>query len=292
MNQYRFQQSFVEDPTISKRLFDLLETVFPEMNISNVAAAAKYLGASWETASTPFIRFHEDVAVAHVGVLEIPMQIMGQPVTVGGIHAVSTHPEFRRRGYYREIMQEVLNYCYQKYDTLVLTTTQPELYEAFGFRVVKEHIFKTKCNVINNSDRLRLLNTSDDNDVELLQRLLTNRTPISNVVGIVNEQALFCFNEGTRDLHYAEDLDLIICMEIENTQLKLFDLVGASIPPLKAILERIPQFIQEVTIYFTPDRLDVNTQAFPHVLDEAMLMVRGAFAAEDEQFMLPRSARC
>lgn len=292
MHQYRFKRSFSEDPALSQGLFHLLETVFPDIGISSAAEVGRVLGAPWETASTPFIRFHNDVAITHVGVLEIPMQIMGEVAIAGGIHAVSTHPEFRRRGYYREVMAEVLDYCDNRYDTLILTTTQPEFYQPFGFRVVQEHAFMTKCNPADSTNNLRLLNFSEPKDLNLLHRLLETRESASNIVGIVNEKALFCVNEGTRPLHYAEDLDLIICMEIENTRLRLFDLVGTSIPTLKVLLERIPQKIVEVVTYFSPDRLNADFQAFPHIFDGTWLMVRGEFAAEGKQFMLPRSARC
>ncbi len=79
----------------------------------------------------------------------------------------------------------------------------------------------------------------------------------------------------------------------EDTQLHLFDLVTTQICPLKYILSKIPQPIEEVVIYFSPELLDVkNVQAFVHAFDETVLMVRGNFAAEGEKFMLPRSARC
>ncbi|MES1022936.1 GNAT family N-acetyltransferase [Gloeocapsa sp. BRSZ] len=296
MSLYRFEQSFSADPTLSKRLFALLDTVFSDFgfDINSLADAAKELGAPWETASTPFIRFHNDIAIAHVGVLEIPLQIMGESMTVGGIHAVATHPKYRRRGYYREIMTEVLDYCDRRYETLVLTTSQPELYEPFGFRVVEEHKFVAQCEVKESRDRLRLLDLADSNDIKILHRLLTTRTPASNVLGVLpqQEKALFCVNEATRPMYYAEDLDVMICMEIEDTQLKLFDVVGTNIPTLDAILARIFQHIKEIIVHFSPDRLNANFQAVPHVLDEAFLMVRGEFAAEGKKFMLPRSARC
>lgn len=296
MSLYRFQKSFSEEPTLSKRLFTLLETVFSEFgfDISSLVESARQLGAPWETASTPFIRFDDDVAVSHVGVLEIPLRVMGKSMTVAGIHAVATHPEYRRRGYYREIMTEVLDYCDRRYETLVLTTSQPELYEPFGFRVVEEYKFVAQCDAKESCDRLRLLDLSDSNDVKLLRRLLETRTPVSNIVGVLpqQEKALFCVNEATRPLYYAEDLDVMICMEIEDTQLKLFDLVGTNIPTLDAILARVPQSIKEIIVYFSPDRLNTNFEAVPHLLDEAFLMVRGKFAAEGKEFMLPRSARC
>jgi GNAT superfamily N-acetyltransferase len=293
MSQYHFQRSFAEDITLSDRLFNLLEIVFPEIGIRDAAQVGRALGASWESASTPFMRLHDDLAISHVGVLEIPMQLMGQSITVGGIHGVCTHPEFRRRGYYREIMEEVLDYCDRRYGTLVLTTAQPELYQPFGFRVVGEHIFIGKCDSVGGTGSLRLIDTSDSIDVKLLHRLLETREPVSNIVGIVNEKALFCVNEGRNPLYYAPDLDVVLCMEIKDTQLQLFDVVGTRICTLAEILERINIRIQEVVIYFSPDRLNADVQALPHILDgDSLLMVRGNFAAEAENFMLPRSARC
>lgn len=291
MNQYHFRRSFFEEPTLSARLFDLLETVFP--GISRTAGCSRALGASWEAASTPFVHFDGDMAITHVGVLELPMVVMGETVTVGGIHGVCTRPEFRRRGYFRQVMEEVIEYCEKRYDTLLLTTAQPQLYSPFGFRVVSEHAFVTNCTSMGNTEGFRVLNIQDPNDQKLLHRLLEEREPVSNVVGIVNEKAVFCFNEGTQPLQYAKDLDIIVCIEIDGTRLKLFDLVGTRLCTLAAVLERIHRRIDELALYFSPERLDANVQPFPNILDgDSLLMVRGPFAAEGKPFMLPRSARC
>ncbi|MBD2451750.1 GNAT family N-acetyltransferase [Nostoc sp. FACHB-152] len=291
MTQYRFKRSFTADSNVSQQMFDLLEIVFS--GITDVAEEIKKLGASWESASTPFIYFHNDIAISHVGVLEIPMQIMNSLTTVGGIHGVATHPEFRRQGYYRKVMEEVLSYCDQLYQTLILTTPNPEFYTPFGFRVIPEYRFQTQVKSPASSNGFRVLNTADRQDVELLHRLLETRSPVSHIVGIVNEKPVFCFNEGSRILSYAADLDLITCMNIEDNTLHLFDIVATHIPPLKEILSRIPDIITQVFIYFTPDRLELdNIQALPYQLEDTVLMVRGKFAAEGQKLMLPRSGRC
>ncbi|MBD2494477.1 GNAT family N-acetyltransferase [Nostoc sp. FACHB-280] len=291
MSQYRFKRSFAENTDISEQLFNLLELVFP--GIRDGAEQIQRLGVSWESASTPFIKFQNDIAISHVGVLEIPMQIMSQTLTVGGIHAVATHPEFQRRGYYREVMTEVLKYCDQLYKTLVLTTSNPEIYTPFGFRIIPEYLFQTKCKLQAGSNGFRVLDIADHQDLELLHRLLEVRSPVSHIVGIFNEKPLFCFNEGGRSLYYAADLDLISCMSRENQQLHIFDLVAPQIYPLTEILARIPYSIEEVFIYFSPELLDIEQiEAFPHKLDDGVLMVRGEFAAEGQKFMLPRSGRC
>jgi GNAT superfamily N-acetyltransferase len=293
MTKYRFQRSFNSDPTLSKHLFNLLEIVFPGLGLTQVAEQACKLGASWESASTPFMRFEDNIAVTHVGVLEIPMYLMGELVTVGGVHGVATHPEYRRRGYYREVMEEVLDYCDRRYKTLVLTTSQPELYEPFGFRYVQEHMFVAKCNSKGGTHGLRSLNTDNNNDINLLNRLLETREPVSYVLGVVKAKALFCVIESRNPLFYAEDIDVLACMNIEGNKLQLFDLVGKKLCSLQALLERILHPIEEVEIYFSPDLLHIEAQAFPHRLNgDDYLMVRGEFPPEQRTFMLPRSARC
>jgi predicted N-acetyltransferase YhbS len=291
MSEYKFKRSFAEDTTLSDRLFELLEIVFP--GISSLADTIATLGVSWEAASTPFVCFEGEKVIAHVGVLEIPLVVMGKQMVVGGIHAVSTHPEFRRRGYYRQIMTEVLSYCDDRYQTLILTTSQPELYAPFGFRVISERAFTAKPTSTSKLNSFRILDLQNSVDRSLLNRLLDERESVSQVVGVVKEKAVWCFYEATNPLYYAEDLDVIACFELEGDRLNLFDVVAPEICSLDAIVQRIDRQIDEVEIYFSPDRLEVEYQAYPHIFEgDSLLMVRGNFAAENQQFMLPRSARC
>ncbi len=71
MHQYRFKRSFSEDATLSSKLFNLLESTFT--GIRRTAESARALNAPWEEASTPFACFEGASAIAHVGVLELPM---------------------------------------------------------------------------------------------------------------------------------------------------------------------------------------------------------------------------
>lgn len=286
------QYSFSKTPNLSRQVFDLLDVVFP--GVRRVAQQARTLGAAWESVSTPFIRFEDGRIVCHVGVIELSLVLLGQPVTVGSIHGVATHPQCRRRGYYREIMEEVLQYCDTRYETLVLTTEHPEYFESFGFRVVQEHFFRLQVETTGGSDGLPEIDLGDTKNVSLLHRLLETRELVSNIVGVVNEKAVFCFNEGSNPLHCMADLDTLLCLEMEGTQLKLFDVVGPQVPPLAALLERLPRGIDEICICFSPDRIAAGAEPVPYVFDHdgpTYLMVRGPFAAEGHAFSLPRSAR-
>jgi len=300
MALYRYQQSFAADPTLSPRVFALLDLVFP-----GVLARARYaagIGTAWERASTPFVLCDGDAVLSHVGVLELPMVLGGRRATVGVVHAVATHPQHRRRGYYRQVMTEALHYCDARYETVELCTARPELYAPFGFRVVPEHRFLASISPQPSATTVRRLSEDRPADVALLRRLLATRAAVSQVLGVVEDAAVFPVQESLGDLLYAADLDAIIACEISGATLQLRDVVATQIPPLCAIVDCLPQPIERAEIYVTPDCLEVETQAEPHVLHDgdddiggagaSIFMVRGPFAPEGRPFMLPRSARC
>jgi GNAT superfamily N-acetyltransferase len=187
------KHSFSDDPTLREKLFDLLDVVFP--GVRRVEQNARVLGGYWESVSTPFIHFEGGRPVSHVGVIELPLVLLGQNVTVGSVHGVATHPDYRRRGYYGRLMEELLEHCASRYETLILTTEHPEYFEPFGFRVLTEHLFTARRHSQGSAGGLRLLDARDNGDVALLNRLLETREPVSRVVGVANEKAVFCFNE-------------------------------------------------------------------------------------------------
>lgn len=291
-DQASFKRSYRDDPALSDRVFDLLDIAFPYLRPA--VRNGPDLGPPWEAQSTPFVRMHGEVAITHVGLLDIPFVLMGRQVRVGGIHAVCTRPEYRRRGYFREVMTEALDHCDRRYETVLLYTAQPELYEPFGFRELGESLFIAPWSSAGRGrERFRALDLSDASDLRLAEQLVTSREPVSNTVGVVNEVGLFGFNEGKRPLHYAEDLDVIACLELEGSRLRLFDVVGTHLCSLADIVERLSQPIDVVEFYFSPDRFEVEARAVPHLVEgDSHLMVRGAFAAEGQAFMVPRSARC
>jgi hypothetical protein len=286
------QYSFSDDPSLSRALFDLLDKVFP--GVPRVAENARVLGAPWESVSTPFIRFEGGQPVSHVGVIELSLILMGRRKKVGSIHGVATHPGFRRQGYYGEAIRAALEYCAGRYETLILTTEHPEYFEPFGFRKVQEYLFQFTCETRKGKDELRQLDPHNESDIVLLHRLLETRTPVSNVVGVVDEKGVFCFNEGSRPLLYSAELDVVVCIELENSTLRVFDIVGPKLPRLSELLDRIPHSIEHISICFSPELLDVNAEASPWLFDHdgpSYLMVRGPFDSEGTQFSLPRSAR-
>ncbi len=319
--------SYLSAPDLESAVFGLLDIVFPGISahaarIAAMGAQAEAAGVDpyaeapgmlsrpgsvaasvrWDHVSTPFTAIHDGKVVAHVGVIEVPAVVMGTPTTVATIHAVATHPEHRRKGLYRGVMDEALRHCSGRFETQILTTEHPEYFQPFGFRHVQEHRFRhVRTPFSRQEDRsqgtgtaFRLLDMSDGSDLAILFALLENRAPVSQIVGVVRENAIFCFNEGWRPLYYEPGLGAIICMESEGNTLRLYDIVAWTIPRLDTILEQLPHSVNEVVIHFSPDCLDTVYEPEPYLLDHdgpSYLMVRGPFPADTERFTLPRPAR-
>jgi predicted N-acetyltransferase YhbS len=284
--------SFMDDPKLGPRLFDLLDEVFPGLRRAKEEGAR--LGASWESVSTPFVLEEGDGVVAHVGLIGLPLVVMGRFCTVGSVHAVATRADRRRQGLCRRLMEEMLAYAEGRYETLVLTTEHPEYYTPFGFRVLQEHRFTVRPRPRPRRDGLRVLDLAQSSDVALLNRILDERSPVSKVVGVGREKAVFFVNEGRRPLHYAPDLDALLCLKREGGTVELFDVVAPEMPGLEEVLDRAAPPVEHVVLHFSPDKLGAEAVAEPHRLDhdgESYLMARGPFAAEGRPFTLPRSAR-
>src|SRR5690349_17049764 len=97
--------SYRSDPTLADRVFDLLDRVFP--GIRRARAGGEAFGATWESASTPFVASDGDRIVGHVGLLPLPLVIEGRPTLVGGVHGVATDPDRRRSGVFRRLIGEL-----------------------------------------------------------------------------------------------------------------------------------------------------------------------------------------
>jgi predicted N-acetyltransferase YhbS len=283
------RRSYADDPALCDRVFALLGTwleALPEQR-----RLAERLDWRWEDTSTPFVVEEDGRVVSHVGLLEVSYSVLGKELRVGGIHAVCTLAERRRRGLYRSIMDELLDYCDTRYETLVLSTEDPYLYEPFGFRVVPEQQFVARVDAPGGGRGFRVLDARELEDLAVLERLLRERVPVSEVVGVVRERDVFKFNQAEGGVFYCGALDLVGVFESDGDRLVVRDLVFREPVPLARLLREWADPVREVVLQFSPDRFDVDTVAEPPPPDEGVFMVRGPFGAEGRAFMVPPTAR-
>ncbi len=289
MSTPRFRRNYADDPGLADRIFELLETWFT--GIAKTRRVAAQLGSLWDDCSTPFVHEKDGQIVSHVGLLEMSYVIKGERHQLGGVHGVCTLESERRQGHFRRIMEELLEFCDGRFETLALGTENPEYYEPFGFRVVPEHRFVASVASAGGDGGFRSFDTTRESNVEQLDRLLTERTPVSKLVGVVDERDVFKFSQGTKGLHYSEALDCFAVFELDGSRLVLSDVVARKLPSLEMLLSQLAPAVEEVEFRFSPDRFEVDARPEPFRFDGDYYMVRGPFAAEGEAFMVPPPAR-
>jgi predicted N-acetyltransferase YhbS len=288
-------------PDVERDLSELFGRVWPRLPGAIRRAAA--LGFSWRAVSTPFVRREHGRAVAHVGVIEQPLVVAGERRRVGFIHAVCTDPAQRRRGHARALLEAALAHCGGRCETQVLTTQIPDFYARFGFRVVPQHAFsrplpRPRAAAVGHA----LSETAADG--RRLRRLLAARAPVSERLGTCEDGTVFVFallltwGDLSR-ARYHESLDVVTVHEVHDRTLVLYDVAGATIPPLPALAEAIGADADRVVTLFVPDRLGDGFTAEPWDARRAAalgdhdfvdVMVRGPLDVAGP-FMLPALAR-
>lgn len=290
--------------SIDRALAALLGRVWP--SLPAVIARAEQIGFAWTSVSTPFVRREGDAVVGHAGVVELPAVVAGRRCRLGSVHAVCTDPERRGRGLGRVLMEEVVAACARRFETLVLTTAIPDFYAPFGFRPVREHAFVRglpPAPAVPAAPARRLTTSADD--VRLLRRLLAGRTPVSERLGALDGEVVFViallltWGDFSR-VHYHPDLDLVTVHEVRDRTLVLYDVVGAGIPPLDALVRAVGARPERIVALFAPDRLGEGFRPEPWDAGRAAahgdawfagLMARGPLEVGDAPFMLPPLAR-
>ncbi len=278
--------------TLASDVFELLCSVWPAL-CDRVPAAAD-LGARWAEMSTAFIEREDGLPVAHAGVLEIPLLVAGEPRRAAGIHAVCTSEAHRGRGFARRVIERAIAHAEDRADLVLLHASAPELYAPFGFSPVAQRVFHCDRPEGRGPSLRRLAATPED--VALVRRLFVARAPVSHVLGVRDAADIFLLDEclgcGTlRRLWFAEDLDVVIALDVADRVAQIYDIVGPSLPPLAEITRRIPGRFDRVELFFAPDRFPGPRWRTRVMQPPDVFMVRGPFAPGDE-IAIPPLARC
>jgi len=141
-------------------------------------------------------------------------------------------------------------------------------------------------------------------DVRRLRRLLEARGPVSERLGTCEDGTVFVFallltwGDLSRARYHA-DLDVITVHAVHERTLVLYDVVGAAIPPLDALVTALGEDVDRVVTLVVPARLGDGFTAEPWDAARAAalgdhdfvgVMVRGPLGVP-EPFMLPPLAR-
>jgi GNAT superfamily N-acetyltransferase len=215
----------------------------------------------WDPDYVPFAFFDGDTVVALTCLYVMDMIVRGQWRRVAQVSSVATLPEYRMRGLNAELTRRSMAWAKEQglTDTFLFSDDDATgFYEKQGF--VGRSEWKTRVPVPGERNPgYRALNYDADED--LIQRLVHDRTPVSNVLGSRNPrlELFHLLYENAGEPRYIEELDLLVCCEVAGHLMTVYDMIGPELPEWSrvAYLVADPQTTM-VELQFSPDRLTLS----------------------------------
>ncbi len=212
---------------------------------------------------TPFSLFDDDRIVSSVCLYSMDMVIGGRKSRVGQFSGVATHPQFRRRGLNRWLTEQAMQWASKTHDGFFLFATDEAVpfYAKCGFVPVQESAPTLMIKNPKPRPGLHRLDTLSDADLERIHGLACERTPVSDVLGVLNAKLLMfhCLYALGDHAYYIPDLDVVVFFKVDDERLILFDVVGRDIPPFSELhpyLTKQPH--REVWFEFMPDKMGID----------------------------------
>jgi ribosomal protein S18 acetylase RimI-like enzyme len=225
----------------------------------------------WDNDYRPFSYFAADGRiVASVCLYSMRMVVAGRATRVGQISGMGVLPEFRRQGLGRHLTELALRWASEQgHESIMLFASDEALpfYRSQGFTLTAEHTpvlrlqREASCDASAEAatSGSRFLDMTQPSDQALLYRLASERCPISQQLGVLNERLLMLRAilppRGSRVL-YIPPHHVAVLLRRREGVLTLFDIVG---PRLPVFTELFPFLVapgdREVVFWFMTDLL-------------------------------------
>ena len=226
----------------------------------------------WPDLYTAFSAFHGERCVASLCVYPAEMMIEGQQCTGAQLLTVGTLPEYRGMGIQRELWRRASEWIRPRFDFTFLFTeyTAWGFYEKVGFKRRTEF---TRIFPLQPDSRLqtgpgegygkqefRKLDMANDNDYELVERVVRERTVVSRRFGSKNPNlTLFLFLYVYRNVgYYLPEFDCVVVVEKAPDRIRLHDVIASKIPTFSQLQSFMQSFGKpRVEVLFCPDQLEL-----------------------------------
>jgi len=212
---------------------------------------------------TPFSFFEGDRVVASGCLYTMEMVIEGRERRLGQFSGVGTLPGFRRRGLNRWLTEQALEWARPTHDGFFLFSSPMALpfYAKCGFMPIDQYAPTLAIEPPALRPGLLQLDMGNDGDLALIERLASDRSPVSDVLGVRNVKLLMyhCLYPLRDFVYYIPDLEVAVFFKIDRDRLTLFDVVGRNVPPFAELHPYLAgQPHREVEFRFLTDKMGLE----------------------------------
>lgn len=275
-----------EDPGLSASLFALWDTVWRFLRAKE--AIAGRLGFPWREVTTPFALVEDGRVIAHAGLLEIPLVVAGQAVTIGGMHAVCVAAERRGEGLGRRVMTACLAAADGRgYPAVVLGSEKVGLYAKFGFRVRALQTFV--AHGVDGGGGARALDLKRADDAGIWTSAMRSRGALADRFAVLDRGLLNAFDAVNVDGSHApvwldERLGVVYYARAEDGRVIVDDVFAPGPFDGEALLAGMALAGEEVVFGCDPGGLGIaaEARAAAYAEKDDRIQIRGRIPGDDE----------
>lgn len=234
--------------------------------------------------------------ISNVSINKMNLIYQGENYSALQIGTVMTHPNYRGQGLAKNLLNHVIAKYEDQYDFLYLfaNDTVLDFYPKFGFERIEESSFTVDaCNLKKKASKLKKLNPDNKTDFQLISRIVSKRAPLSNILDVKESEDLLMFYvliTLKNELYYLEELDVIILMEQEGTDLYVLDILSTKKLDVVEVLSYLStKKIETIHLLFTPEKSKYIDAAYI-IETEDMLFVRPNVLTSENYFLFPATS--
>ena len=270
MNQFQLVSNYQDNDQLRLSFNRLARRTF------GIDFEAYYQRGFWSDQYICYSYLDGDKVISNVSASFLDVVLNGNKFNAIQIGTVMTDPEYRGQGLAGSLMKYVLEKYQSETELIFLFANKSVLkfYPKFGFKPIKQNMFMKNIGTIKTRkhDQPRRLTIDNENDLNLVLRLSSERKPISNIFGVEHTEYLLLFYwmyVFRDDFYYLEDLDGIVVYRIAGEEIHLYDVISKAALGFAGIMERIASDkIKRVIFHFTPDFNDLEAERIPYVDDQ------------------------
>ncbi|EAA0035574.1 GNAT family N-acetyltransferase [Listeria monocytogenes] len=234
--------------------------------------------------------------ISNVSINKMNLIYQGENYSALQIGTVMTYPNYRGQGLAKNLLNHVIAKYEDQYDFLYLfaNDTVLDFYPKFGFERIEESSFTVDaCNLKKKASKLKKLNPDNKTDFQLISRIVSKRAPLSNILDVKESEDLLMFYvliALKNELYYLEELDVIILMEQEGTDLYVLDILSTKKLDVVEVLSYLStKKIETIHLLFTPEKSKYIDAAYI-IETEDMLFVRPNVLTSENYFLFPATS--
>ncbi|HAC2552742.1 TPA_asm: GNAT family N-acetyltransferase [Listeria monocytogenes] len=234
--------------------------------------------------------------ISNVSINKMNLTYQGENYSALQIGTVMTHPNYRGQGLAKNLLNHVIAKYEDQYDFLYLfaNDTVLDFYPKFGFERIEESSFTVDaCNLKKKASKLKKLNPDNKTDFQLISRIVSKRASLSNILDVKESEDLLMFYvliALKNELYYLEELDVIVLMEQEGTDLYVLDILSTKKLDVVEVLSYLStKKIETIHLLFTPEKSKYIDAAYI-IETEDMLFVRPNVLTSENYFLFPATS--